>query len=91
MLKENSGNIYEIPLDFNLGFLAGKFINYSDVGPFNGRLIFCFDYFFKNHNELDEKFSYDKLDILFGPVVIRKAPNSKGKGAWKLLKKNFIK
>lgn len=89
MELENSGNIYSIKLEFDLGLVYAELLDYSDVYPFDGILIQVY-----NYNDLNKQISINDIDeirssgILFGPVPINKYPSTSGKFSWKYLGKS---
>ena len=87
MVIKNSGNIYCFPLEFDLGFGFCRYTDHSDITPFSGRLVHVFNLVVKDDKKIPSLESIDSLEILFGPVSINKQPNTRGKGAWKLLGK----
>lgn len=83
MIENNSGKIYVIPLEFKLGFTLGKFVDYTDIAPFDGALIYVLNKQFYDVNNLPSSEEIELLKVLFGPVPLNKYINEKGKGAWK--------
>jgi hypothetical protein len=85
MVKENSGKIYLIPLEFNLGFALCKLTDYTDIASFDGALVSVLKKQFYSIEEIPSITDIDKIEILFGPLPLNKYPNVKGKGAWKFV------
>jgi len=83
MLKENSGKIYLMPLNFDLGFALCKLDDYADIAAFDGALVYVFKKKFDKMNMVPSIKEIEGMEILFGPVCLNKYPNIKGKGAWK--------
>lgn len=91
MIKKNSGKLFLVPLDYNLGYVIARYMDFTDYSTFNGNLIYVYHKFFKDIPDNAEIAEIDKCDILFGPMCINKKPNERGKGCWKLLKQLNVK
>lgn len=85
MKIENSGKVYVITLDHGLGYCLCKFIDYTDITPFDGGVLYVLKHFYKYDSEVTISQDFARLDILFGPVPLNKYPNIRGKRAWKFI------
>lgn len=83
MILKNSGKIYLAPLNFDLGFVLCKLLDYTDIAPFDGALINVLKKQVKNVESIPSIKDIAGIDSLFGPVPLNKYPNIKGKGAWR--------
>lgn len=86
MVVKNSGKVYAVPLDFDLGYTLCKFIDFTDIAPLTGAIVYVLNLQLKNLEPLSMR-EIEKLKVLFGPVPLNKYPNVKGKGSWKLIDK----
>ena len=87
MKIENSGKVYVIPLEFDLGYSVCTFFDYTDIAPFDGAVISVYNIQFDNLEKTPSIKFIENSKILFGFVPLNKYPNIKGKGAWKLIGK----
>lgn len=85
MIEKNSGKIYIVPLGFEMGFTIAKFVDYTDVAPFDGALLYVLNMRLNDVKDLVSLDEINKMEVLFGPVPLNKYINEKGKGAWKHL------
>src|SRR6185295_406132 len=88
MIRENSGLIYKIPLNFDRGCMYGEVMDYTDISDFSGLLIRIFKYRDSDRSLSTNIKAIVNSGIFFGPVPVNKMPNKKGKGAWKLTGKS---
>ena len=87
MVEKNSGKVYGFKLDHNFGFGFAEVYDFTDVSNFSGRLIFVYNLI---ADDLNANLSIDEISksgIALGPITLWKFPNSRGKGAWKLIGK----
>jgi len=87
MIKKNSGLVYAVGLDHELGYTLCKFVDFTDISPFDGGLIYTLKILLPDLESLPSLKIIEGLENLFGPVPLNKYPNVKGKGAWKLVGK----
>lgn len=85
MIKKNSGKLFLVPLEFKLGFVIAKLMDFTDHSAFSGNVIYVYHKFFNTPPTTAEVNDISTSKMLFGPMCINKRPNERGKGNWKLL------
>ncbi len=87
MIVKNSGKIYLFSLDFGFGYACFKFDDFTDVASFTGRIGYVYSIFFEKLENFTEINSIIISKILFGAFPLYREPNTRGKGAWKIIGK----
>ena len=85
MIAKNSGKIFRFELDFNLGYAYCMTFDFTDLSPFSGNIIKVFDYLEKEINPEIDIYELLRRPSIIGHHPMIKLPNSRGKGAWKLV------
>jgi hypothetical protein len=83
MIIENSGKIYEFKLEHDLGYGYCQYNDFTDISKFEGKLISVFNLIRKDNESIPTIKTKIDSPVLFGPHPLLKAPNSRGKAAWK--------
>ena len=68
MIEKKSGLVFQLRLQHDLGYCFIQTLDFSDISPFSGKLIYVYDYFVKeestvNINEIEE-LAFDHMEIL---------------------------
>lgn len=94
MKKETSGSIYQISLDYEMGYAYVELLDFSDTHRFNGILVQVYNYHGKIGSSLEDTIN----DIVSSGIMIKYLPivdypKTKGKDAWKFIGKrdDFLK
>jgi hypothetical protein len=78
----NSGNIYQIKLEKDIGYCYAKLVDFSKIHPM-GLLIKVYDFFEKDDNvNIDD---LEKADFLFNAKLLYEIPKTKERNALKLI------
>ena len=91
MIEKNSGKIFRLPLDFNLGYAYCLTLDYTDIDPFNGRIAMVYDLIDKEKKDTIDFNQLTQYPTIVGPHPMVKFPNSRGKDAWKFIGKIKLK
>ena len=91
MIEKNSGKIFRLPLDYDLGYAYCQTLDYTDIDPFNGRIAMVYDLIDKEKRENVDFNKLTQRPTIVGAHPMIKFPNSRGKDAWKLLGKVKLK
>lgn len=84
---ERSGEIYQLRLDFNLGFSYVQLLDFSDVNNFSGWLIYVYNWFETDKNANPTINQIECKSIALGPISMPGYPAKRGKYAWKYIGK----
>ena len=87
MNRQNSGKVFSFELDLKLGYGYCLLIDHSDRFPFDGRIIYVYNFFKKRPDEHPEISLIENSGFLFGPTPVNRLPFIRGRNAWKYIGK----
>jgi hypothetical protein len=80
-----SGTVYGFLLPANLGYGYAKYMNFIDEFE-TAAISRVFQVFDIRTEKLETEIGFlENIDYLFGPRILFKMPNTRGKGAWKII------
>lgn len=76
MIEKNSGNIYKLELEHNLGVCFLQTVDFTDIAPISGHLIYLYNYFTNRESNYNIE-EIEKLNFAMKSICLYKFPTKK--------------